>query len=218
VRAWGRAGRRPPAARRVARVVRRRPAPSTAARGRERWGGSGAIYCCARSRTLELWGTARESVARRGPARSYLCVGVVVPVVGALVVAPGVVAPGVVAPGAGAVFVAAPAPGAGASVGAAGFVVPGLVVAGAAVVAGGVAGAAALPGMLCAGAPAWVPVSTAAGRAGELVELPASSTRAATSTPSASAATIASRATGALQLGVAASRVRAAAPQERHQS
>jgi len=83
---------------------------------------------------------------------------------------------------------------------------------------GGVAGEAALPGTLCDGAPAWGPVRPAAGRRGELVELPASSTRAATSTPSASVARIASTAIGALQLGVAASRVRAAAPQERHQS
>ncbi len=47
---------------------------------------------------------------------------------------------------------------------------------------------------------------------------PASFTSAAASTPSASAATTAIAATGPFQFGVAASRVRAAAPQRRHQS
>src|SRR5437763_9772829 len=47
---------------------------------------------------------------------------------------------------------------------------------------------------------------------------PASLTRSAASTPSDSAATVAISATGTLQLGDAASRVRAAAPQRRHQS
>jgi hypothetical protein len=49
-------------------------------------------------------------------------------------------------------------------------------------------------------------------------EPPASLTSAAASTPSASTATTAIAAIGPFQLGVAASRVRAAAPQRRHQS
>jgi len=49
-------------------------------------------------------------------------------------------------------------------------------------------------------------------------EPPASLTSAAASTPSASTATTAIVAIGVFQLGVAASRVRAAAPQRRHQS
>ena len=52
----------------------------------------------------------------------------------------------------------------------------------------------------------------------EELEPPASLTSAAASTPSAMAATTAIVAIGARQLGVAASRVRAAAPQCRHQS
>ena len=50
------------------------------------------------------------------------------------------------------------------------------------------------------------------------VEPPASLTRAAASTPSDSATTTASVATGPFQLGDAARRVRAAAPQRRHHS
>jgi hypothetical protein len=49
-------------------------------------------------------------------------------------------------------------------------------------------------------------------------EPPTSLTSAAASTPSASAATTAIAAIGAFQFGVAASRVRAAAPQRKHQS
>jgi hypothetical protein len=69
-------------------------------------------------------------------------------------------------------------------------------------------------GVLAAGAATVVVVVAAALQP----EPPASLTSAAASTPSASTATTAIVAIGVFQLGVAASRVRAAAPQRKHQS
>ena len=94
---------------------------------------------------------------------------------------------------------------AGAVVVAPGSTAPGVLVAGAAAV--GVNGVLALAG----------PVVVIVVVAVEL-EPPASLTSAAASTPRASAAVTAIAVTGAFQLGVAERRVRAAAPQRRHQS
>jgi hypothetical protein len=106
--------------------------------------------------------------------------------------APGVaVAPGVVVAGAGPVGVA-----------------PGAVD-----VAPGVAGVVAV-----VGAAAGVVTVVVTGGLVDEPEPPASLTSAAASTPSASTAITATVAAGARQLGVAARRVRAAAPQFRHQS
>jgi hypothetical protein len=105
-------------------------------------------------------------------------------------VAPGAVAPPAVAPG-----VAAP-----------GAVVPGAVV----------VGTAGLPsaGAVAAGAVVRVLVTRVVVES----ELPARSTSAAVNTPSESATRATIAAIGLLQLGVAARRVRAAAPQRRHHS
>lgn len=91
-------------------------------------------------------------------------------------------------------------------------VTPGTLVAGVVGVLATV-GVAGVTGVLAAGAATVVVVVTTLDP-----ELPASLTSAAASTPSASAATTAIAAIGPFQLGVAASRVRAAAPQRRHQS
>ena len=117
-----------------------------------------------------------------------------------------------------------------------GVLVPGVVVPGALVlgvlVAGVLVAGVLVPGTLVVGvlAPgATAPVVRGVAAVGAVVivlvmatelepELPASFTSAAASTPSASATTLASTAIGAFQLGVAASRVRAAAPQFRHHS
>ena len=122
----------------------------------------------------------------------------VVPLFGVLV-APGVVAPGVLEPGVLVPGVLEP-----------GVLVPGLVVAG--VLALGVV-AVGVTGTLAAGAVVTVVVAVVVEP-----EPPASLTSPAASTPSASAATTATAAMGAFQLGVAARRVRAAAPQAMHQS
>ncbi len=120
--------------------------------------------------------------------------GVVVEgVLGELLV-PGTLAPGVLAPG-----VVTP-----------GIVTPGIVTPG--VVAPGVAVVGGVMGVAAAG------VVTVVVTGGLEPDPSASLTSAAARTPSASAAMTASEAIGAFQLGVAASRVRAAAPQFRHQS
>jgi hypothetical protein len=130
-----------------------------------------------------------------------LSVGVVAP---GAVVLPGVVAPGTVAPGV--------APG---------VVVPGTVVPGV-VPPGTVAPGVVAPGVVvvdvgkvAAGAVITVLVTASVV---EPEEPPASLTRAAASTPRDSAVTTASVMTGAFQVGDAARRVRAAAPQRRHHS
>jgi len=93
-----------------------------------------------------------------------------------------------------------------------GVLTPGTLVAGAVGVLATV-GVAADAGVLAAGAATVVVVVATLDP-----EPPASLTSAAASTPSASTATTAIAAIGPFQLGVAASRVRAAAPQRRHQS
>ncbi len=94
------------------------------------------------------------------------------------------------------------------------------VVVGAVAVVGVVAGVVAA-GAVAAGTTGVVVAGSAivvVAGAGEELESPASLTSAAASTPSAITAITAMTAIGAFQLGVAASRVRAAAPQRRHQS
>jgi protein-disulfide isomerase len=120
------------------------------------------------------------------------------------VLAAGVVAVGVLAPGVPVVGVLV-APG----VVVAG--VPGAVVAG---VPGAVVAALSVTGVLATGAV----LSTVVATVESELEPPLSFTSAAASTPSESAATLASTAIGTLQLGVAARRVRAAAPQFKHHS
>jgi hypothetical protein len=133
---------------------------------------------------------------------------VVVPagaVVGALVALPLGAAPGVVRP----------APAGDAGMLAAGTVVPGVLVAGVLVRGVLVAGVLAAP----AAAAGAVAVLVIAGVfAAELPELPASETSAALSAPRESRITALSAITGARQLGIAARRVRAAAPHRRHHS
>ncbi len=97
-----------------------------------------------------------------------------------------------------------------------GVLAPGAAVAGVLVVGALVLGAAVavVRGVVAAGAAVTVLVTAI-----ELEpELPVSFTSAAASTPSDSAMTLASTAIGIFQLGVAAKRVRAAAPQFRHHS
>lgn len=128
-------------------------------------------------------------------------------------------ATGAVAP-APRLFVAAPGP---VDVPLPGVALPG-VVAGAEVVVLGVvtlavgAVTAGAAGVVTAGVVAAGPAIVVVTGAGAELESPASLTSAAASTPSASTATTEMTAIGAFQLGVAASRVRAAAPQRRHQS
>jgi hypothetical protein len=112
------------------------------------------------------------------------------------VLAAGVVAVGVLAPGVPVVGV---------------VVAPGVVVAG---VPGAVVAALGVTGVLATGAV----LSTVVATVESELEPPLSFTSAAASTPSESAATLASTAIGTLQLGVAARRVRAAAPQFKHHS
>jgi hypothetical protein len=126
-----------------------------------------------------------------------------------LLVAPGVVAPGVVPVGDVAPGVLVP-----------GVVVPGVVVPGVVVPGVLVAGALA-PGIVVVGATGTLAAGAVVIVVVAVLAEPdpsASLTNAAASTPSASAATTASDAIGAFQLGVAARRVRAAAPQAMHQS
>jgi hypothetical protein len=145
-------------------------------------------------------------VVRRGavaapvsPVRGLVVfsVGVVAP---GVAVAPEVVVPGTVVPG---------------------MVVPGMVVA-RVVVPGTVAPGVVAPGVVVAdvGRVASGAVITVLVMASvvEPEESPASLTRAAASTPRDSAVTTASVRTGAFQVGDAARRVRAAAPQRRHHS
>jgi hypothetical protein len=121
------------------------------------------------------------------------------------VVAPGVVV--VVAPGVvGVVALGVEVVGVPVALGV--EVAPGVVVAGVVPTPG-----TAVVGVLAAGV-----VTVVVARADEELDPPASFTSAAARTASASAATTAIVAIGAFQLGVAASRVRAAAPQRRHQS
>jgi hypothetical protein len=125
--------------------------------------------------------------------------GAVVPAPGALAVAPGAVAlaPGAVVPAPGAVV---PAPG---------TALPGALpvpIAGVGVVTAG----AATAGVVTVLVTATVLVEPSGS--------PASETSAAVSAPRESTITVANAITGARQLGVAASRVRAAAPQRRHHS
>jgi hypothetical protein len=136
-----------------------------------------------------------------------------------VLVSPGVVVvaapPGVTAP---ALVVGTITPPLGVVAGPVGVVAPGTVAAGVVgVLAPGttavVVGVAGVTGVLAAGAATVVVVVAALDP-----EPPASLTSAAASTPSASTAMIAIAAIGPFQLGVAASRVRAAAPQRRHQS
>ena len=131
------------------------------------------------------------------------------PVVFALPAA-GVVAVGALAPGVPVVGV---------------LVAPGVVV-------GVVVGVLVAPGVLAAGAPGTVVavlgvtgvlapgagLSTVVATVESELEPPLSFTSAAASTPSDSAATLASTAIGTFQLGVAARRVRAAPPQFKHHS
>jgi hypothetical protein len=128
--------------------------------------------------------------------------GVTVPVAVVPVPVVGVLAPGVavvgVAPGVAVVAVLAP-----------GVAVVGVVV---------VAGVVGVTGALAAGAVVTVVVTVVVAGLADELEPPASFTSAAASTPSASAAMAASVAIGIFQLGVAARRVRAAAPQFRHHS
>src|SRR5664280_1165459 len=123
-----------------------------------------------------------------GPAVPPAPVVVVAP--GVFVVPPGVLVVGVLAPGTAA---------------------PGVVAAG--VVAAPGAGVVGAAGVLAAGV-----VMVVVAGAEEELESPASLTSAAARTASASAAMTATVAIGPFQLGVAARRVRAAAPQLRHQS
>src|SRR6266851_6898334 len=109
----------------------------------------------------------------------------------------------------GALVRGVPAPGAVAPPAVLGVVAVGVEAAPGAVVAGaGLAGADAAVGA----------VDTIVVAGGLEPESPASLTRAAASTPSDSAIRTATAAIGGFQLGAAASRVRAAAPQRRHHS
>lgn len=119
--------------------------------------------------------------------------GVELPVVGVIVVG----VPGVLAPRTPVVALGAVAPGTAA---------PGVTVV-------GTPGTAAVGVVLLAAV-----VTVVVTEAAVDPDPPASLTSAAASTPSASAAITATVAIGAFQLGVAARRVRAAAPQRRHQS
>jgi hypothetical protein len=120
----------------------------------------------------------------------------------------------VVEPGAPGVVVTVAAPCAPATPGVVVVALLGVVAAAPGVVAAMLGVVAA--GAVAAGALAVVIVVVTAGLA--VLEPPASLTSAAASTPSASTATTAIATIGAFQFGVAASRVRAAAPQRRHQS
>jgi hypothetical protein len=143
-------------------------------------------------------------------ARSFGLSPVLVPVL----VSPGVVvvaAPlGVTAPG---VVLGTVTPPLGVVVTPVVVVTPGTVAVGVVAVPGATA-VVGVTGVLAAGAATVVVVVGAALDP----EPPASLTSAAASTPSASTAITAIAAIGPFQLGVAASRVRAAAPQRRHQS
>ncbi len=75
-----------------------------------------------------------------------------------------------------------------------------------------------VPGVDVAGGEVAVTLTSVALALELFPESPASATSAAASTPSDSSATAATAATGPFQRGAAASRVRAAAPQRRHQS